>query len=72
MGVRKTASISQWLRTSDIVFRAGPHKGAVAGWLSEDGDPSFAYPEITGYYLSWLASSAHVEGPSDVLSAPAA
>lgn len=66
------ASISNWLLTSDIVIRAGPHKGAVAGWLTERGNPSFAYPEITGYYLSWLASSAEVWGRSGVLSASAA
>src|ERR1041384_6989389 len=66
------ASIANWLLTSNIVFRAGPHKGVVAGWLSDCGDPSFAYPEMTGYYLSWLASSAQVDGQSDVLSASAA
>jgi hypothetical protein len=67
-----TASIANWLLTSNIVIRDGPHKGAVAGWLTERGEPSFAYPEITGYYLSWLASSAEVEGLSDVLSVSAA
>lgn len=66
------ASIANWLLTSNIVVRAGPHKGAVAGWLTERGDPSFAYPEITGYYLSWLASSPDVDGPCDILSALAA
>ena len=66
------ASIANWLLTSNIVVRAGLHKGAVTGWLTERGDPSFAYPEITGYYLSWLASSAEVEGLSEVLSASAA
>jgi hypothetical protein len=66
------ASIASWLLTSNIVVRAGPHKGAIAGWLTERGDASFAYPEITGYYLSWLASSAEVAGVSDALSASAA
>jgi hypothetical protein len=50
------ASVSRWLTTSNIRIRNGPHKGAVAGWLNANGVPSFVYPEITGYYLSWLAS----------------
>ena len=58
------ASISKWLLTSNIVIREGPYKGAVAGWLNADGSPSFPYPEITGYYLSWLASLAGAGGTS--------
>jgi hypothetical protein len=50
------ALISNWLLTSMIVIPEGPHHGAVAGWLDVDGSPGFAYPEITGYYLSWLSS----------------
>ncbi len=59
------ASISNWLLTSNIVIHGGLHRGAVAGWLNADGHPSFAYPEITGYYLSWLASVAAAERVSD-------
>lgn len=35
-------------------IRTGRHAGAIAGWLDERGEAQFAYPEVTGYYLSWL------------------
>jgi len=54
------AAIARWLLKSKIVIREGPHRGAVAGWL-DGGSPSFAYPEVTGYYLSWLASLSQTE-----------
>ena len=43
---------------SNVRIRSGRHAGAVAGWLDERGVAQFAYPEITGYYLSWLAHVA--------------
>ncbi len=33
----------------------GPHRGGIAGWLNEEGAPEFLYPEVAGYYLTWLA-----------------
>ena len=61
---------ARWLLRSAIVLRDGPHRGAVAGWLDAHGAPAFAYPEITGYYLSWLASLPDDTGtPGEVLSA---
>ena len=40
-------------------------RGAIAGWLNEHDEPAFAYPEITGYYLSWLASLARLQPEID-------
>ena len=40
---------------SNVRVASGRHAGAIAGWLNEQGEPEFAYPEIAGYYLSWLA-----------------
>src|SRR5262245_22333056 len=48
-------AIEDWLLHSNIRISAGRHKGAIAGWLNENDEPEFAYPEIAGYYLSWLA-----------------
>lgn len=33
----------------------GPHAGAIAGCVSATGAATYVYPEIAGYYLSWLA-----------------
>lgn len=46
--------IASWLLSSGIQIQAGPESGAVAGWLDANGKPAFAYPEITGYYLTCL------------------
>src|SRR5437773_12279504 len=48
-------AVRTWLLNSNARIRSGRHKGGIAGWLNEIGDPEFVYPEITGYYLSWLA-----------------
>src|SRR5947209_18849458 len=52
-------AIADWLLHSNVRIRAGRHEGAIAGWLNESGETEFAYPEITGYYLSWLAFMAN-------------
>jgi hypothetical protein len=44
------ASVEKWLLTSGIQLRSG----GVAGWLNKAGMAEFVYPEITGYYLTWL------------------
>src|SRR5262245_58173543 len=54
--VSLATSVSRWLTTSNIRIREGQHRGAVAGWLNVEGVPSFVYPKVTVYYLSWLAS----------------
>jgi hypothetical protein len=52
--------------------RSGPHAGAVAGCVSISGAPSYVYPEIAGYYLSWLAWRARQDGPTPALAEHAA
>src|SRR5438093_555477 len=47
--------IESWLLDSCIQIPDGPQRGGVAGWLDWLGKPAFVYPEITGYYLTWLA-----------------
>src|SRR5438552_10126214 len=49
------ARIAHWLLTSPAQQSGGPHAGAVAGWIGTDGRADYVYPEITGYYLQWLA-----------------
>lgn len=51
-------NMEKWLLTSGIQLPAGPEKGAVAGWLTDQGQPEYAYMEITGYYLSTMAFMA--------------
>ena len=52
----KTARrIRTWLLSSRVQMRSGPHAGAVAGAVNREGVPGYVYPEITGYYLHWLA-----------------
>ena len=50
-----TDRIASWLLSSGIRIQDGPEAGAVAGWLNVEGEPTFAYTEITGYYLSCMA-----------------
>lgn len=38
----------------------GPHRGAVRGVLDADGRAAYVYPEITGYFLQWLAWRARL------------
>jgi len=61
-------NVSRWLLTSNLRIREGPHRGALAGWLDANAAPAFLYPEITGYYLSWLAS---LPAPSEEIRAAA-
>ncbi|MBN1570057.1 MAG: hypothetical protein JXA73_19595 [Acidobacteria bacterium] len=60
-------NIQSWLLGPEVQFTDGPHCGAVIGWLDEQGSPQFLYPEITGYYLSWLSFLAQSTGQADEL-----
>lgn len=42
--------------------------GAVGGWLDASGVAAYVYPEITGYYLQWLAWRAKTGGATTALS----
>lgn len=47
-----TEAVIDWLLEGPAQLSAGPERGAVLGGT---GYPRYAYPEITGYYLQWLA-----------------
>lgn len=49
------ASIATWLLEGPAQLCSGEHAGAVAGCLHADDSWAYAYPEITGYFLQWLA-----------------
>ena len=47
--------LARWLRSGPAQLTKGPHAGAVLGSIAADGHASYGYPEITGYWLQWLA-----------------
>lgn len=47
--------VAGWLLDGPAQIGAGRHAGAVAGSIDGDGQAAYGYPEITGYYLQWLA-----------------
>jgi hypothetical protein len=47
--------LEAWLLSDAVQAAGGDHDGAVAGWVDEAGAAGFLYPEITGYYLTWLS-----------------
>ena len=53
---RAHSRLVAWILESGAQLAAGPHSGGVAGRLDAAGRPQYVYPEITGYYLQWLAS----------------
>jgi hypothetical protein len=54
--------LADWLLTGPAQIAGGAHAGAVAGGVDAEGRPRYAYPEITGYYLHWLAWQAARRG----------
>ncbi|MEO8755084.1 MAG: hypothetical protein ABI624_20665 [Casimicrobiaceae bacterium] len=65
-------TIADWLLDGPAQLRAGPHAGAVAGCVSASASASYVYPEITGYYLQWLAWRARRFGDAQILAERAA
>jgi hypothetical protein len=59
------ASLTAWLLGAHVQVTSGAHTGAAAGWIDRDGNASYVYPEITGYYLQWLAWHAVCHGAND-------
>ncbi len=51
------ARIGAWLLSPQVQLREGLHAGAVAGAMDSAGRVRYVYPEITGYYLHWLAEA---------------
>lgn len=52
------ARLRHWLLHGPAQQRDGAHAGGVAGTLDAAGRAQYVYPEITGYYLHWLAEAA--------------
>jgi hypothetical protein len=65
-------AIASWLLVSGVQSAVEPHRGGVVGWLDADGHAEYVYPEITGYYLQWLAWIATGDGVSTRLAHGAA
>jgi len=66
------ARLVAWLLDGPAQQRAGEHAGAVAGVVRSDGRAEYVYPEITGYYLQWLAWRARDGAPHGPLASRAA
>lgn len=56
------ARIRDWLLSPRVQLREGSHAGAVAGAHDAAGQPRYVYPEITGYFLHWLAEVREESG----------
>lgn len=61
-GGHSRAALTSWLLGDHAQVASGTHAGAVAGWVDRKGQASYVYPEITGYYLQWLAWHAACHG----------
>jgi hypothetical protein len=59
------AALISWLLGDHAQVTTGTHAGAAAGWVDREGRASYVYPEITGYYLHWLAWHATCRGAND-------
>ncbi|HET7063143.1 MAG TPA: hypothetical protein VFI49_02635 [Rudaea sp.] len=72
-GAARTAAarIGAWLLSPQVQLREGVHAGAIAGAMDSAGRARYVYPEITGYYLHWLAE-AHLCQSRDDLGVAAA
>src|SRR4030081_889615 len=55
-------ALTSWLLGDRGQVASGIHAGAAAGWVDCEGRASYVYPEITGYYLQWLAWHAACHG----------
>jgi hypothetical protein len=52
------ARLRHWLLTGGVQCSAGAQAGGIYGAFDADGRARYVYPEITGYYLHWLAEVA--------------
>lgn len=63
--------LTHWILNGGLQLAQGVHAGGVCGQLTAEGQPIYVYPEITGYFLQWLAWRADCEGPTPELKARA-
>lgn len=47
--------LARWLLHGQAQVADGPHAGAVLGSIAAHDGATYGYPEITGYWLQWLA-----------------
>jgi len=66
-----SAALRGWLLSAQVQLREGAHAGGVAGALDDAGRARYVYPEITGYYLHWLADVREAGGLDEVRVAAA-
>ncbi|MFK0293153.1 hypothetical protein ACIQU6_22110 [Streptomyces sp. NPDC090442] len=59
-----TSALRRWLLDRPQITR-GSHAGGVVGGRGASAAGEYVYPEITGYYLSWLAFVAESEPGTD-------
>ena len=65
-------TVVQWLLEGPAQLRDGPHAGAVVGSVDAGERATYAYPEITGYFLQWLGWRSRSYGSSPALMRRAA
>src|SRR2546423_15179007 len=58
-------ALTSWLLGDRAQVTSGTHAGAAAGWVDREGRAAYVHPEITGYYLQWLAWRAAGPGVND-------
>jgi hypothetical protein len=61
-------TVARWLLEGPAQLGEGIEAGGVAGIVDADGRAAYVYPEITGYYLQWLAWRAARYGGDSVLA----
>jgi hypothetical protein len=54
--------LRDWLLGGAVQCAGGEHAGGIVGALAADGRARYVYPEITGYYLHWLAEVSDETG----------
>jgi hypothetical protein len=62
------AAVARWLLEGPAQLGEGREAGGVAGIVDADGSAAYVYPEITGYYLQWLAWRAARYGDDPALA----
>jgi len=66
-----SSRLRHWLLQGPAQLRHGAHAGGVAGSFDEQGQASYVYAEITGYYLLWLQGLGRYAAPTTVAEAAA-
>ncbi len=65
-------TLASWLLDGGVQLEVAPHSGGVIGSIDAAGQAEYVYPEITGYYMQWLAWRAACDGIATTLAHRAA